>query len=66
MCIRDRTSESRRGDAQSALTLAAQTTAAAGPAQSSNIKSATPDVTQKIKELVSLAREQGDVYKRQG
>jgi RNA polymerase primary sigma factor len=53
------TSESRRGDAQSALTLAAQTTAAAGPAQSSNIKSATPDVTQKIKELVSLAREQG-------
>jgi RNA polymerase primary sigma factor len=51
--------ESRRGDAQSALTLAAQTTAAAGPAQHSNTKATTFDITRRIKELVALAREQG-------
>jgi RNA polymerase primary sigma factor len=51
--------ENRRGDAQSALTLAAQTTAAAGPAQNSNTKATTFDITQRIKELAALAREQG-------
>ena len=51
--------ESRRGDAQPALTVAAQTTAAAGPAQSSNTKATTLVITQRFKELVGLAREQG-------
>ena len=51
--------ESRQGIAQPALIVPAPTTAAAGVTQTSNTKPATLDITQKIKELVGLAQEQG-------